>query len=179
MRRALMQVAMYLLLPISVASAQVAKPLPPATSSANAAVRALAAHLSAAFGNSIIYEVDIRCANRKLCQAEATAAEAGAEGRARRQELHRSLVAEQPGARFGERRAFVTCTTIDCQVRGAARFVQMKEPIVRGDSAFLALRVYENVNGGVKIRNYAVTVVRNDDLGWKVAAMNRLGFTKG
>jgi hypothetical protein len=61
----------------------------------------------------------------------------------------------------------------------AARFVQMKEPIVRGDSAFLALRVYENVNGGVKIRNYAVTVVRNDDLGWKVAAMNRLGFTKG
>ena len=141
-------------------------------------MRTLGKYLTGQFGTSVIYESEMRCANRALCRAEGASLASQSEARGRRAMLQHSLLASQPSVRLGVRKVTVTCCVTDCQVRGASRFIQVKEPVIRGDTAFVSLHVYENAAKTYKIRSYLVRILNSRTEGWSVLAMQRLGFTK-
>ena len=143
-----------------------------------AAMRALSTFLVANFGTSVIYETELRCGNRGLCKAEAASSVGKANASARRETLRQEFFAGQQGVRVGNRSSSVTCDATDCRVRGASRFVQIKEPVMQGDTAVVALHVYENAAKNLVIRSYRVKMM-NAHSKWSVLSMERLGFSTG
>ena len=141
-----------------------------------AATRALGRYLVGQFGTSVIYERELRCANRSLCRAELMP-DAQAAGRARRQVFHHALLEGRQAVNFGVREAVVTCNTYNCQVRGASGFIQVEEPVSRGDTVFIAVNSYENAATTVLIHSFLVRMVGSQSV-WKEIAMDRLGYTK-
>jgi len=175
--RKIMNGLMLLALPLGLLQAQapVGK-VAPMNAGGPAAMRALSTFLVGKFGTSVIYEAELRCGSRELCKSEAASPAGKANASARREALRQEFLVGQQGVRVGSRSSSVTCDATDCRVRGASRFVQIKEPVMQGDTAIVALHVYENATKNLVIRSYRVKMM-NAQSKWSVLSIDRLGFS--
>lgn len=121
-----------------------------------AVYRAVGVYLRSAFGNDFLLDTTVTCASVRQCARERRIG-TFAVGDARRGALRSALAENIASGRLSTLAAAIPCGKAGeaCRVRGASRFVQLKEPVFKGDSATVVMRVFAN-GAGVRGRSVAL-----------------------
>ena len=133
-----------------------------------AVFRGVGEYIAGRYGNNLILGRVVNCASMAECKQEGASTEVALGGRKRRDTLFAALLSTVGHVATGQRAASLNCDATTCNVRGADRFIRVKEPIFAGDTATVRIRVDSNEGRFFRSQIDIVQFVRQASGGWRL-----------
>lgn len=126
------------------------------------AYRAVGRYLRATYGNEFILDEIVSCASVRQCARERKLGTFATVGRGRRNVLASALRSELGDVSMKRIGLAIPCGRPGdaCRVNGASRFVEVKEPVFKGNSGVVVMRVFTNGTGSGAATIAAPSTVR-------------------